>query len=278
MYWEYSTGKKSMSEFGKHRTTVFRHIKDDRERSINLPVDNDYHRFIFLDGKWTDNICTLIGRDKFFVFKFQHVEHENSETWFNFIKDVQEPEVVVCDCQKGLLKAIRAVWPRAKIQLCIFHRLQSIDAKLTKNPILHEAIELRKIRLLLAKVDSFKLKYQFINAIEEWTKKNQAFINEKTYCLNGKRKWFYSHKNIRAAWKILLNCARSENTFVYLDTPGCPRTNNYSEAGLNSQVEKIRNAHQGQTLKHRINMLEAYLFKRSKFWTGLWSLINKKKH
>lgn len=38
-----------------------------------------------------------------------------------FMRASIEPSVVVCDGQHGMLKAIREVWPNAKIQCCLVH-------------------------------------------------------------------------------------------------------------------------------------------------------------
>lgn len=53
------------------------------------------------------------------------VSRECHESWLVFLRKLMwidlEPEIVVCDGQRGLLKAIHEVWPEVKVQRCLVH-------------------------------------------------------------------------------------------------------------------------------------------------------------
>lgn len=53
--------------------------------------------------------------------------------WRRFLESLEgQPEYVVCDRQQGLLKALRKVWPKARVYLCAHHLRRNVEEYLRK--------------------------------------------------------------------------------------------------------------------------------------------------
>jgi len=89
---------------------------------------------------------------------------------------------IVCDGKRGLFSTFEGI----PVQMCQFHQVAIITRYITKNPKLKAGKELRKIILLLTRTD----KEDFISMIEQWYRKWELFLKEKTYNLET-AKWHY---------------------------------------------------------------------------------------
>lgn len=102
-----------------------------------LPLPQPSSEVIILDGTSlhgrTDVV--LIARSLMSVTSWKFVCRENWESWTLLLSSIPENVfVVVCDGQKGLLKAIHTRWERVKIQRCIKHVKQGVLNKLSTHP------------------------------------------------------------------------------------------------------------------------------------------------
>lgn len=98
------------------------------------------------------------------------------------------------------------------------------------------------------------------------------FIRERTYADNprlGQRKWRYTHERLRSAYRQLAKLVRDEQLFSYLDeqllqqaNQPIPRTTNYVEGGINSQLRTKLKLHRGMSKEHQRRLVEWYLYSR----------------
>jgi hypothetical protein len=76
------------------------------------------HSTIIVDGiKVGDRVC-LIARTTKYVIAWLLVPYESSVYWSELFRLLPPPTYVVCDGQKGLLKAISICWPGTIVQRC----------------------------------------------------------------------------------------------------------------------------------------------------------------
>ena len=169
-------------------------------------------KILIIDGFVLENeTVLLLAKTKTKVVSWKFVKRETYSNWKEFFSQLKgHPDVIVCDGQKGMLKAIKEVFPRVMIQRCQFHILQRSRILLTRNPETIAAIELKKIIEIIPKIQTRKQLKRFLEEYINWKNRYKEYLKEKTYYEfdteyiyknyhNGKREWFYTHKRLRGA-------------------------------------------------------------------------------
>lgn len=200
------------------------------------------------------------------------VERETYSSWLACLSALKnQPTVIVCDGQKGMLKAIKELFPRVIIQRCQFHILQRNRQLLTNNPETPAGIEFKKIVDEIPKIlTKNELKF-WLEKYLVWRKKYDSFFKEKTYYefdtqyiyknfIKGKRPWFYTHQKLRGA--VFQIKKAFPNLFCYLNDPNIPKTTNHVEGGINSQLKLSLRLHRGLSVKKRKYLISYFLAKK----------------
>jgi len=116
----------------------------------------------------------------------------------------------------------------------------------------------------------------------DWQIKYGQLLTTKTKSENTKRKWWYTHGNLRRAWRLL---TKDQNPFfVYLDHKLIPKSNNSLE-GVNSQLKQKLGDHRGMKHPQQVSFSFWYFtFTRvknksdlRKLWAGWKKAFNSKK-
>lgn len=230
---------------------------------------------LLLDGIRVGSLVCLIARTPQYVVAWAWVPYEAGTTWDTLLERFPEPVAVVCDGQKGILVSIHRNWPTTAIQRCHFHVWQNVRSKLTLFP----QTEAGKHLLLLTKI-LLKGLYTKEEA-ERWQAKLNTwgaiygdFIRERTVNPNprpGQRKWRYTHERVRSAYRQLAKLLKDDQLFTYLgkelqaqtNRQPIPRTTNYVEGGINSQLRTKLKLHRGMTETHQRRLVEWYLYTRT---------------
>lgn len=183
--------------------------------------------------------------------------------WREFLMRLKErgadPACVVSDGQKGLLKAVREVFPRAVTQRCVVHVHRQATVWLTKNPKTEAGRELRPVISALLLVRTPGQRDAWLRSLKEWQRKHGDFLKERTH---GENHWWYTHRKLRAIRSLLKNAA--PDLFRYVDDPSVPRTSNHVEGGLNSRIKELLRSHRGLSKNQRIALVCWYLHSREK--------------
>jgi hypothetical protein len=190
-------------------------------------------------------------------------ERECHGAWREFFLGLRRrganPKHVVCDGQKGLLKAKREVWPDTPVQRCVIHVHRQAMAWLTKKPKTDAGRELRPIMSALLMVRTSAQRDDWLASLREWEKKHHNFLKERSCGENG---WWYTHRKLRAVRTLLRNA--SPDLFRYIDDPTVPRTTNHVEGGLNSRIKELLRSHRGISKNQRLALVSWYLHFRLK--------------
>ncbi|MBU0625108.1 transposase [Patescibacteria group bacterium] len=190
-------------------------------------------------------------------------EQECHGAWREFFLELRRrganPKFLVCDGQKGLLKARREVWPDALVQRCVVHVHRQAMAWLTKNPKTDAGRELRPIVSMLLLVCTPAQRDSWLASLREWEGRHYEFLKERTY---GESGWWYTHRTLRAVRSLLRNAA--PDMFRYIDDPTVPRTSNHVEGGLNSRIKELLRSHRGLSKHQRLALVCWYLHFRLK--------------
>lgn len=188
---------------------------------------------------------------------------ENFDAWCAFLLQLRSrganPDFVVSDGQKGLLKAVREVFPGAVTQRCIVHVHRQAMIWLTRNPKTSAGHELRLIVSTLLLVRTVAQRDIWLKSLRSWENRHSDFLKERTY---GENRWWYAHRKLRAVRSLLGNAA--PDLFRYVENPSVPRTSNHVEGGLNSRIKELLRSHRGLSKNQRLALVCWYLDSRRK--------------
>lgn len=209
-------------------------------------------------------VLVIFDRLRHATLSWSYVSRESYLGWRDMFFGLKvhgvEPKVIVCDGQKGLIKAIHEVWPQTIIQRCLIHISRQAKAWLTQNPKAEAGQELRLIVKKLTDIETETEKIIWLKSFDDWQKKYDYFLKEKTRHPIMEKNWWYTHKKLRAVRSLLKNSL--DNLFVYLNDPRVPKTSNDVEGGINSRIKDLLRIHRGLIPKHQQVLASWYLAKR----------------
>lgn len=166
-----------------------------------------------------------------------------------------EPSILVCDGQRGMLKAIREVWPKAHIQRCLVHVVRQSCVWLTRNPRTRAGCELLTLVRYLPTIRTKRQKRRWIRSFRYWNRRYDTFLKERTYGPN--RRWWYTHRKLRGTRTLLRNAM--PDLFRFVTDTSVPRTSNHVEGGLNARIKELFRCHRGFSPTKKLALASWYL-------------------
>lgn len=172
---------------------------------------------------------------------------------------------IITDWKGALVSAANMFFPLIPHQRCLTHVKRQLMRLLPlKSPILATR-ELRMIAKRIIKIENDNDKILWKKDLTEWIKKYNFLLKEKTVGVNTKKKWWYTHNNLRRAIKLLT--FDEKHLFAYLNYPYLPKTNNSIE-GLNSQMKTKLSNHRGMKTLQQVTFI---------FWLLTFKRVKNKK-
>lgn len=268
LYEKWLLSKLTLSDFGVRygvtRRTLDRWLTPFRDEEI-APIPHLVQSDIFIiDGYYVQYGATVLiaqnHQNRVVGWHFTYAE--NASTWLEFLNSISSfPRAIVCDGQRGMLKAIQIRYPGVIIQRCQFHVIHHISLLLTKHPETEAARELKRIVNQITKVKTKDNLRTWLLLYKSWYHQYHDFLKERTYqeklTLKGRRKWHYTHGHLHASYSHLKNAL--PNLFHYLRFPEIPNTSNRIEGGINSQIQRHIDYHRGAKLLQRRQIIAALL-------------------
>ncbi|GHU07812.1 hypothetical protein FACS189431_2970 [Alphaproteobacteria bacterium] len=145
--------------------------------------------------------------------------------------------------------------------------MQNMRVKLTLHPESEAGIDLRWLMSYLKFVKTEDLMSRFIATFNALYETYEGFLNERTYSSNpsSKRKWFYTHKNVRSAYRQIASLIEQDQLFAYITHPGLnlPTTTNKLEGGINARISELLRAHRGTTFESQQLLISEFLLSKS---------------
>lgn len=157
---------------------------------------------------------------------------------------------IVIDGRKGLFEALS---PRFPIQMCHFHQKQIVRRYITNKPKTEAGQMLREIVKLLPTSD--EILFEFL--LDFWYERYGSYLKERTVNPVTKR-WFYTHKRLRSAYRSLRN--NLPYLFTFLKVKNMPNTTN-SLDGFFGHLKDAVSIHRGLKLHRKTKLIE-YLIVR----------------
>jgi hypothetical protein len=208
---------------------------------------------------------------------FEWCDSEAGFNWSRLISRIPEPEFVITDGNPGALQAIKNHWKQAKIQRCVFHLFLFVHSKLSMHPRTQAGIELLDLTKMMHHIRYSDRAIDWCSQLIAWEKRWHEFLNERTVSEvfktpTGRPRRWYTHRNLRAAYRHLKKAMDDDQIFCYIGN-NIPNTSNSIEGGINARMKELRRCHRGISLEHEKIMFGWYLISKSEL--GTQNLIKK---
>lgn len=168
---------------------------------------------------------------------------------------IAPPDVVVTDGGAGFEKARKRVWPRTRVQRCVFHAFRQVRARTASRPRLQAGAELYGLakELLVAREAAQALKW--LESYDAWHARWEGLLSEKTRDEEtGKTRW--THERLVTARNSLDRLIGKNPLLAFLDPEltedgALPSMNNKIEGGVNAQLRQMLRDHRGLSAVRR---------------------------
>ena len=255
------------TEQGLHPRTLRRHVARCWDHPVNpraapLPIQG-----LVLDATSIQprQKVVLVAQDvRRFTVSWAFAERECHASWKALLTTLEKqgitPRFVVCDAHAGLLKALREVWPQTFIQRCLIHVVRQARLWLTQHPKTPAGRRLRILVNALTHVRTEAQKARWLRVYQHWLRHYDAFLKQRTLNPQGPRRWWYTHRRLRAVRSLLTNSL--PDLFHFVRQPEIPRTTNHVEGGINSRIKDLFRRHRGLSLHRKTTLTALYLSSR----------------
>lgn len=171
--------------------------------------------------------------------------------WFMSLKDQGlNPRCVTMDGERGAMRAVKEVWPEAKIQRCLYHVQREGLRWLRTYPKTQAGKELRQLLSTLCYIQSVKEQEMFIQTFQQWLEKHLNFIQSLP-------KGNVAFKDLKRTISLINNAM--PDMFHYLKDSNIHKTSNALE-GFYSRLKADYRRHRGLTQEHKIQYLMWYCY------------------
>jgi len=181
--------------------------------------------------------------------------------WFISLKlKGLNPLFITTDGEQSIMRAMRHLWPQAKLQRCLYHLQHEGMRWLRTHPKTEAGISLRA---LLSRLSSIKTKSErniFISDYAAWTGQYRDLVRSLP-------KTTVAAKDLKRTM-ALLNHALPD-MFHYLEEEGIPATTNDLE-GFHSRLKADYRRHRGLSKEHKIQFIDWYCYFENEPKTNLF--------
>lgn len=189
--------------------------------------------------------------------------YSNVLSWFQQLKaNGLYPLVITMDGEISVIRAIREVWPKTKVQRCLYHIQREGLRWLRSSPKTQAGRELRAILSALASVRSFKDQNVFLELFYSWVNAHYASIKALP-------KITVAFKDLKRTVTLIKNAL--PDMFHYLYDPNAPSTTNALE-GFFSRLKSDYQRHRGLSHEHRMSYLNWYCYLKTMLPAPIFNL------
>lgn len=222
-------------------------------------------RILVLDGAYVhgSSLVVLVALTEHGTACWTFAPRETAAAWMALLTRLPRPSVVVCDGQKGLLKAIHAVWPCVEVQRCHFHILQLARRYLTRRPKTEAGRHIQALVREIPRIRTETAAHIWRLAYQHWEAQYATFLAERTYYYAGTRiRWWYTHRNLRGIRSLIQGAL--PHLFTFLRHEGTPNTTNHVEGGVNALIAEALRLHRGLRLHQKETLVSLLLAERNR--------------
>ena len=230
-----------------------------------LPICDEVHHVVYMDGIWLSRgkAVILIACTDEHVIGCHLARSENSKDWGCLMQRIAAPDVLVCDGAGGIGKAMRAYWPRTRMQRCTFHAFCQVKRCTTTKPKTQAGVDLYALARDLMHIKANTDAAVWMARFQAWCTNYEGFLKERSE--TDRRK--YRHERLRKARRALTELCNAGTLFTYLEEDlvaggRIPSTSNRIE-NLNGRIRRMLSLHRGMSIDHRIKAVFWFCYMES---------------
>lgn len=171
--------------------------------------------------------------------------------WFENLKQQGlNPDVIIMDGERSVIRAIKQIWPKTKIQRCLYHIQREGMRWLRSHPKTQAGCELRQLLSSLCKIRTVKDQKLFIKNFQQWLGEYRLFVNNLP-------KTTVAFKDLKRTIVLIENAL--PDMFHYLNNSSIAATTNTLES-FYSRLKADYRRHRGLSSKNKIQYLKWYCY------------------
>ena len=171
--------------------------------------------------------------------------------WFHSLKSQGlNPLFITTDGEQSVMRALRQVWPAAKLQRCLYHLQHEGMRWLRTYPKTEAGKKLRALLSRLSNIKTIGERDTFISDYTSWVSQYRDFIRFLP-------RTTVASKDLKRTM-VLINHALPD-MFHYLEDRGVHATTNALE-GFHSRLKADYQRHRGLSREHRIHYINWYCY------------------
>lgn len=242
-------------------------------QALPSPLITQHDPWIYgVDGKWLRKQGVVIIHRNITNKENIFWSYHPSESYAAYATDLvmltallttaHYPTGAISDWKGAIVAAVASHFGNIPHQRCLVHVVREVKKLLPKQSPFCATQVLRSIALQLTSITTTREKRAWFVQLIQWEKNHGHFLIEKTIGYDIQRKWWYTHGNVRRAWRLLTHDWNP--FFVYLDYPTIPLVNNSLEGTIAQLKNKLIN-HRGMNTLQQVSFIFWYLaFTRTK--------------
>jgi transposase-like protein len=177
--------------------------------------------------------------------------YTSTSPWFKRLKaQGLKPRFITMDGEKSVIRAIQEVWPKVKIQRCLYHIQREGMRWLRTYPKTQAGQDLRQLLNTLCRIRTNLGRDVFIKNFHLWLDRYQDFVLSLP-------RTEVAYKDLNKTMVLIYNAL--PDMFHYLKNRRVPKTTNTLES-FYSRLKSDYQRHRGLTEKHRIIYLQWYCY------------------
>ena len=166
------------------------------------------------------------------------------------------PSGAISDWNGGAVSGVASNFGNIPHQRCLIHVVRSLKRLLPKRSPIEATRELRSVAKEIIHLKDEITIWHWQEKLIDWEIDYGKLLTVRTIGKDTKKKWWYTHGNLRRAWRLLTK--DQDPFFVYQTNPNkIPKSNNSLE-GVNSQLKQKLGDHRG--MKHTQQVSFAYWY------------------
>lgn len=189
--------------------------------------------FLLVDGLWLKRWYVMMVYRRSKDLTILHLSVSGKEATGTIAYDLEHIQQkgfvfngIVSDGGRGVVGAIKAVFPHILHQICMAHMHREATNALGIHPKDIRIIKLRKLADHIWLIESEEALVWWKQQVATWIKHNYDYLQEYRQDTTGH--WWYIHKGPRKTIRILKNLPKT--SFTFLIEPLMPKTTNEIEA------------------------------------------------
>lgn len=254
------------------RKTLYRTFKcffDNPPRSQEVwqilpPKFNKKNWTYGVDGKWLKRKGVFILHRNITDKVNLYWSYWKNETYTALHTDLQEltkilekqkPKAAVSDWKGSIISAVNSHFGNIPHQRCLAHVVRQAKNLLPKKSPFSCTIQLRQIANDLIYLKNQQEIVGWFTKLDLWHERYNFMLKEKTIGEGTKKRWWYTHGNLRRGWRLLTK--DTEPFFQHVSRQLLPHSNNSLEGTFSQAIGKLHD-HRGMKINQQVSFLSWY--------------------